>query len=1620
MTAPASNGNKEYDDEYSSVIEIEWNRNGKVTEVVKHFNFDADERITSTMYIDVFQNQSDTEQIVHIDLTDKVVHPGISRTIHDIEQDDNQENTEVTLFGKTASTIQENIHEAIRSETKYACSVRYCTQSSRPFHYFCAILTSSELLTENLQKLWVQLSGNLELLNIPSVTLHKRHFICDAHFSDKQFYSASRKRLLRNAVPDQMLPIKLPENEMNKFPKLRVQDYIKINHTDNENESMKEIDTFQKKFEDIMGSITERTCGKCKETFIVKGSSRIKCVHGANCKDYTDDNEMDPDEVPEALKDLTYIEEQLIALHHPQVTVFKLKRVQYGHRGNVINFPQNLKGFASKLPHRLDELSSVLTVRVQNNDVDHVDFRVRGQKVKKALLWLKNNNDFYRDIEISTDNLDILPADGNVYNNLSGIDIEECSTDDNEENISCVQENEDQITESVVPMLGDTSEQDYFNNIMGWPSLGEQPVNEFSHVGFIAKAFPTLFPYGHADLRAPRNRQITATNYFRHLMRYKDKRFAQHPRFRYYAFNSEMRWRALKNGGVYVKKNEEFQDVSADYLKQKLEENPSLIKKNYGSNLQGTRAFWFSKGKQLLAMFQQLKLPTLFFTLSSADMHWPELFKILAPDKDYNSLTSKERENLLQNNPMIADQFFHERVESFLKEVVIKKYKVKDYWYRTEYQHRGSPHVHGVLWLEGAPDVLNLPNATVEERDQIAQYFDELVSAFHPSLNTLRPSVHPSRKKLSEVEDLEEDLCHLLNSVQMHSRCSQKYCLRKNKKTKKIECRFKFPKDHNDQARIVITPEGDIEFIPKRNNPILNKCNFYMLQTWRANIDVAPVVSKRALLLYLTKYITKSENISAGFETVMNLLLDQSQENCTAKQIIQRFFIQMCCERDYSAQEVCHSLMGTKMTSAGGRIFVNLYFKFVEENWIELECDEKKSKSFIEKYAERPNEFESFSLWKTAQMVNLPSNKIRRKTAIVQIFPQYKFDKNSENNEFFYKQQVMLFLPWRDIEVIKQNNETWENIYNVYIDMIKKNQETCLLLNDTVANEEEYETEDFQKNNASEEWMFLSEMTPKKNPQKAGIGKRQIDLEHNWHESTKLYDKYGGIASLRSFLTNVKANDTVANETSSISQDVHIPNITFTGEQQNILDYVEFQLNWIKHNSDSHIGKKVIVQGKAGTGKSLVIAAIVRRINEVLGSGSVLVLGPTGICALNVNGSTIHSKLQIDTKNFKELKGPALCDFVKSFESVRFIIIDEYSMVGCKFLHYIDQRLKKIKQSEEDFGNVFLWMFGDVQQLPPVFDSACYSLSSTCKESDSGKLLYRNFDFATILTQVKRQNCVSFQETLNNISTGNVQKADFDLLETRFKTSVSAEEKKRFEDAVHIFPTRKQVSQFNEDKLETLKHPVTNDLVPITIINAKHNCSKAETADPDKAEGLEQSLYAAEGAKIMLRNNLWTERGLVNGACGTIKHILYEEESNPETDMPSILICHFESYKGPYIDDEQKTVPITPVTKHFKYLDADCSRTQFPIAIAYACTIHKSQGLTLSKIFVNIGNSEKPGLAYTALSRVKILDDMLIEPFPIARLEAINTKMYMKWRVEWIDFLQRKSLPLIPESLLQK
>ncbi|KAK3919299.1 ATP-dependent DNA helicase [Frankliniella fusca] len=1348
--------------------------------------------------------------------------------------------------------------------------------------------------------------------------------------------------------------------------------------------------TLEQLFDATMAALQMNVCQRCNRAVMTAdGSLAPSCTKRARedptrreCEfRFTAANRMDPGIVPPELQGLTHIEQQLIARVHPVLSVYKVRGGQYGYSGNIINFPQDVQQLATALPHRLADLNSVITVRTQGVEgaEGHVDFKVRAGRVRAALVWLKEHHRYYHDIDISEENLSQLPANGDVYLQIRGVDErprpppppppaaaaaapgpghaadragaqvqppEQARAGGPEQGPQ--QEDPEAVGIHVtgMPMLRPEHNEDQVeSHVTDWPTIGPQPVNEFTTDGYLTMSFPCLFPTGEGDLRSGRNRKIHTADYFKFLMEYSDRRFSRHPTFRFFAFNSMMRWNALTNGRVFIKNNPQYRNMTAAQLKQRIEAGERNILKQalyHGNKLKGTRQFWQSRCGELLDMVNQLGVPTLFLTLSAADLHWEDLFRLLSPGEDIETMSEVRRKDL--------------------------------------------------------------PPA----------------------------DINPCRKKFSQVTDPVRDLGELLNRVQ-HHRCSNHYCIRVDKTTGQPE---------EPITRLFENENGLWELITARNDSLLNKFIQWVIQLWRANMDATPVLSMGFMLRYIAKYTAKGEKRSATFRELVAAILEDAGEEDSARSVIQKLLIKTVSERDYSAQEVCHILTGQPLhLSSRSFNVVNLR----KDEWIELrpdgegdgenqvgdeqdaaegdEADEAAAgagdvstfPAFVKQYQmRRLVAMNNMTLFQVAKEYSWRNRKWSRnmkggqpRDAVVRAFPRLKLTGNEERDEAYYRIQVLLHTAWRTEEGAKAGFNSWKAAFEARVPrelvpmeaMEAAVAEAAAELADEEAQFEQPEQPEADAD-AMEEWMVVARMGPNGQAERVVLGRRDMDLAYDWHQSDGVY---GDINILRHFIRTQKALHVQPDE------EIVVDDVAYTPEQQGLINLVQDQINALHGGAApggrDQVPKRIQIQGKAGCGKTTVIKKVVQMIRTQLGPKAAKLMAPTGTAAnvLGMQCSTIHSACKLRPRElYKPLEGDRLRKLQEEWQDVSFVFIDECSMIGCKLFGLLEKRLREAKPHyDEVFGGVHVFLIGDVRQLPCVGDSPLYSTKQLQGEAAHGKMVYRTFTKSFILSVSQRQADPTFRDALDRLSVGTTTAADYARFGERFKLNVPAAEREEFKGATRLYTTCSEVAAHNIAKLQELNSPVAR-------LPARHNNATATRGSTDDAAGLEPVVYLAKGARIMLRSNMWLEVGLVNGATGTVEDIVYEPGRAQPEDLPAVVMVRFDKYSGPTVADG--LVPVPTEVHTWEHDKVACSREQVPLCLAWAFTVHKSQGLTLDRAVISVGLRDfAVGLMYVAMSRVKAWAGLVIDPeFDLNRvLDIKNSPGFRARETGYRDIIRR-------------
>jgi len=399
-------------------------------------------------------------------------------------------------------------------------------------------------------------------------------------------------------------------------------------------------------------------------------------------------------------------------------------------------------------------------------------------------------------------------------------------------------------------------------------------------------------------------------------------------------------------------------------------------------------------------------------------------------------------------------------------------------------------------------------------------------------------------------------------------------------------------------------------------------------------------------------------------------------------------------------------------------------------------------------------------------------------------------------------------------------------------------------------------------------------------------------------------------------------------------------------------------------NTKEHI----FLTGRAGSGKTTLLQEVIKTTNK-----NTVVVAPTGVAAINAGGVTIHSFFQLPPSNFLPIDGfgpseeyttrSLLKQHLKVNEDKRrliqeleMLVIDEISMVRADLLDAIDFTLRYLRGSTQPFGEVQVVMVGDLYQLPPVVkDNVWFAFKDYYKTPyffDS--LVWKQAKMIPLeLNKVYRQKDQDFLDVLNNIRDGQPRPEDLYLLNTRYNP---AEEESS--EAILLTTHNRKADRVNKEKLEAIKSSKL-------VFEAKVSGKFSEGAYPAA-----EKLTLKKGAKIMfIRND--REQRYYNGKLAEV--VSYD----------SVL----QKLKVKFQDDNTTCWIEKAVWEKIKYGTEDSgaikqevtgSFTQFPVRLAWAVTVHKSQGLTLEAVRLDLESSFAAGQTYVALSRCTTLKGLIM------------------------------------------
>ena len=420
---------------------------------------------------------------------------------------------------------------------------------------------------------------------------------------------------------------------------------------------------------------------------------------------------------------------------------------------------------------------------------------------------------------------------------------------------------------------------------------------------------------------------------------------------------------------------------------------------------------------------------------------------------------------------------------------------------------------------------------------------------------------------------------------------------------------------------------------------------------------------------------------------------------------------------------------------------------------------------------------------------------------------------------------------------------------------------------------------------------------------------------------------------------------------------------------QTISEAAQFTLKFINQTNRS-----LFLTGKAGTGKTTLLKEIIKTTHK-----NTVVVAPTGIAALNAGGVTIHSMFQLPFGGFiPDNSAPQFSDSVK-FETkstlvrhfkmsglkkavirnMELMIIDEVSMLRADLLDAIDFMMQSVRKKKAPFGGVQVLFIGDLLQLPPVIRDEEWS---TLRKYYNGKFFFhshviqQNPPLYIELSKIFRQSDDTFISILNNLRNNQISNDDIAVLNQYVKPNFDLNNYKGY---IILTTHNAKADAINAKALEDLEGKLTT--------------FNPEIVDdfPDKIYPIEYNLHLKVGAQIMfVKNDPSFEKKYFNGKMGIIKSLSSNE-----------ILVHF--------PDENLTIEVEKfewqnirykINETTKEIEEEILGTfvHYPIKLAWAITVHKSQGLTFDKAALDVSQVFVPGQAYVALSRLRALNGLIL------------------------------------------
>ena len=1165
-----------------------------------------------------------------------------------------------------------------------------------------------------------------------------------------------------------------------------------------------------------------------------------------------------------------------------------------------------------------------------------------------------------------------------VESNVDGDIIEEIDVDDDsgsdedEANMKEAQEEEDRIAEIRIGGSSTCMEIEDLDEAVFCIAPGEDSVPKYILMDdkFERLAFPDLFPggFGDFDTNTVRERQLNLRRYVNQRLLNKDPRFSQNMEY-IFAFQYATEIKQLRcdmQMALKRKQNNDGKKITAGDLKNFHTVNQMVFKDiayKFMKKVRGTPAFWQSALMDTLAMLRSFGTPTWFLSLSPAEFLWPEFTQAVGKKiginwsiEDVAEMDWQTKASNFRKNPLPVDQMFGNRLESFFSDFLMAKAhplgNISEHIEKIEFQARGSPHAHCLLWVKDAPKV------DKETDEDVCAFVDKYVQGSLPS---------------DVPENME--IRNLVKKLQTHNHSP--FC----RSHVKARCRFNFPKppcpktivarNMSDNSHINIDEklrrhilelvheriemeDGstlkeilDSENLPEelyldclrisgqRGTTIIlkrdiadtrtNNSNLHCLNLWGANMDIQYVADAYACIMYVLSYVMKCER---GMSEILKRVAKEYKDECVQKQM-KEVLRSFCNKREVSIHEAIYRVT-SQWLFRKSRTVVYVSNAPADErhrmpkpqsDLIDMKDEDEDvfQVSIHDRYAARPDDLEDMCLAVFATRYVVTNKNAGAKNVIELRDPKLgrmmkrgkdcvlRSHRYNEDNFRYYYSKLLMFWPWRSEEDLIEGYRSYQEHYYSVAGVVEENA-SAFNLN---SGEIDSAMEEFERNPPTvSEWLD------------AGIGREIIseedieDVEGSGRKNEK--EKSDAPETSLSLKYRFEA------EKDFVSSEEYCKMMRSLNKEQK--EIVMFNRTWIKESickmkrGGEPESYQIFLSGPGGSGKSHVIKMIHRdnvkfyrqfftgRVSE---SGEVdscgnavigLLCAYTGTAAFNIDGMTLHSAFQLHCNNISDERKTTMRT---RLGKLQLLVIDEISMVGRRHFEMVNKRCAMIKHgnpNDLNFGKVSVLAVGDFYQLDPVAQSPLFvkNYSSAKCPSDLAPNVWDHFLFHE-LTQVMRQKDLLFSDMLNIVR---VQKPDensnVDCMLKARELNVEEDDLQYPNDVLHVYARNEHCNVRNEKMLSRIDSDLYSVKAEDSLKDIKVDMSQVDLSllPTSKTGNLPQFLLLKVGARVFVSSNIDVSDGLTNGVFGTVSGIIsnsYVNLKGESVDAVRVVMVKFDS-----------------------------------------------------------------------------------------------------------------------------